>query len=220
MSNSKTAARRGKIYFSYPQTYNFQQMRLPKSGRLSVKLAVLLAAVTAAITFAASCGNTTSSPVADTPTEAYKRLYNAVKSKNTDEIKKSVSSTTLQFAEMAAQRQGKTLETVLENGFTATTFSQTMPEIRDERVKGNFGAVEVWNSKDSVWEDLPFVFEDGAFKLAVGDLFKGTFQSPGKGRDRLEKEAANAANPPPTPVNGMANTNMMPNPRDANKKSK
>ena len=187
-------------------------MRSTKAGRLTVQLALLLAAVMGTFFFAASCGGSgggTSSPVADTPTEAYKRLFNAVKAKNTDEIKKNMSKTSLDFAQMAAQRQNKNLENVLENGFTGTTFSPTMPEIRDERVKGNFGAVEVWNSKDSVWEDLPFVFEDGSFKLAVGDLFKGSFQSPGKGRDQLEKEAANAAHPPPAPINGMANTNMM-----------
>jgi len=196
-------------------------MRLTRTGRLSLKLAALMSAGVALFAFTASCGSSSTSPVADTPTEAYKRLYNAVKAKNIDEIKKSMTKTSLEFAEMAAQRQNKTLENVLENGFTATTFSPSMPEIRDERVKGVFGSVEVWNSKDSVWEDLPFVFEDGSFKLAVGELFKGSFQTPGKGRDRLEKEAANAANPPGPPVNGMANTNMMQGPpRNVNAKRK
>jgi hypothetical protein len=196
-------------------------MRLTRTGRLSLKLAALMSAGVALFAFAASCGSSSNSPVADTPTEAYKRLYNAVKAKNIDEIKKSMTKTSLEFAEMAAQRQNKTLENVLENGFTATTFSPSMPEIRDERVKGVFGSVEVWNSKDRVWEDLPFVFEDGSFKLAVGELFKGSFQTPGKGRDRLEKEAANAANPPGPPVNGMANTNMMQGPpRNVNAKRK
>lgn len=195
-------------------------MQISRTSRLAINLAALFVTVSAAFLLSSSCGNSTSSPVADTPTAAYKRLYTAVKSKNTDEIKKTMSKTTLDFAQMAAQRQNKTLETVLENGFTASTFSQSMPEIRDERIKGNFGAVEVWNSKDSVWEDLPFVFEDGSFKLAIGELFKKTFESPGKGRDQLEKEAANAAHPPPTPINGMANTNMMDTPRNANRKVK
>jgi hypothetical protein len=55
------------------------------------------------------------------------------------------------------------------------------------------GAVEVWNSKDKLWEDLPFMYEGGAWKLAVGDVFAGTYESPGKGRDQREKEAANTA---------------------------
>jgi len=75
------------------------------------------------------------------------------------------------------------------------------------------GAIEVYNSKDSRWEDLPFVLEDGKWKLAVGDLFAGTYKSPGKGRDALEKEAANAANPNMTQApmpNMTSNTNVVP----------
>ena len=59
------------------------------------------------------------------------------------------------------------------------------------------GSVEVWNSKDSRWEDLPFIKEDGSWKLAVGELFAGTFkiEAVGRGRDFREKEAANAQDP-------------------------
>jgi hypothetical protein len=93
---------------------------------------------------------------------------------------------------MSAQRFNKSKEQAFENGMTATTFSDTLPEMRDERVKENMGALEVWNSKDSKWEDVPFILEDGAWKLAIGDGFAGSWESPGFGRDRREKEAANA----------------------------
>jgi hypothetical protein len=129
----------------------------------------------------------------DTPTEAYKRLYAAVKSKNTEAIKAELSKKTIAFAESAAARQNTPLTKVFENGMTATTFSPTLPEIRDERVNGTMGAVEVYNSKESKWEDLPFVLEDGKWKLAMGDLFADTYKSPGKGRAQKEAEAANAA---------------------------
>jgi hypothetical protein len=103
-----------------------------------------------------------------------------------------MSKKTHAFAEMVAGRQNQPIEKVFENGFTATTFSESLPEIRDERVDGEFGAVEVWNAKDKRWEDLGFVFEDGAWKLAIGEMFGGTFKSPGKGRAIKEQEAANA----------------------------
>ena len=128
----------------------------------------------------------------DSPTEAYKRLYSAVKSKDTEAIKAQVSKKTTELAAMSAQRFNKSIESSYENGFTATTFAETLPETRDERVNGNMGAVEVWNARDKKWEDLPFIFEDGAWKLAMGDVFAGTYESPGKGRDILEREAANA----------------------------
>lgn len=127
-----------------------------------------------------------------TPTEAYKQLYAAVKSKDTEAIKKALSKKSVEFGVMAAQRQNSPVEKVYENGFTATTFSDTLPPIRDERIKDDMAALEVWNSRESKWEDLPFVNEDGGWKLAVGEMFAGTYTSPGRGRDFLEKEAANA----------------------------
>ena len=129
----------------------------------------------------------------DSPSAAYKRLYAAVKAKNTDAIKREMTQKSIDFGVMFSQRSGKTIEQAYENGFTATTFSPTLPEIRDERRKDNMGAVEVWNSKDKVWEDLPFIYEDGSWKLAVGDVFAGTYEKPSEGRAQREQEAANTA---------------------------
>jgi hypothetical protein len=169
--------------------------------------------LTALLALFLACGNSPSAPgVATTngsPTEAYKQLYTAVKAKDTEKIKSVMSAKTHSFAEMVAARQNQPLEKVFENGFTATTFSDSLPEIRDERIKDNFGAVEVYNSKDKRWEDLGFVYENGAWKLAIGEMFGGTFQSPGKGRAIKEQEAANLMNSnnlvPFSPANGNAN---------------
>jgi hypothetical protein len=173
-----------------------------------MKILQLVSLLMAAAFLSFACGGKETATTSDTPTEAYKRLYNAVKAKKTDEVKGLMSKKTQEFAEMAAQRQNATVEKVYSNGFTATTFSPQMPEIRDERVKGNYGAIEVWNSKDNIWEDLHFVLEDGTWKFAVGEDFAGTFKSPGKGRDEREKEAANVARGGAPPV---SNTNAIPN---------
>lgn len=168
-------------------------------------------------------GQNTNTTGGDTPTEAYKRLYAAVKSKDIEAIKKHLTKKSIEFGAMAAARNNTPIEKVYENGFTATTFSDKLPEIRDERVKDNMGAVEVWNSKDSRWEDLPFVLEDGAFKLAVGEMFADTFKSPGRGRDSLEKEAANAVANNMVPAvnsNTAAVTNVVPIKPTADKNAK
>ena len=128
------------------------------------------------------------------PTEAYKRLYAAVKAKDTEKIKAVMTKKTHDFAQMVAARQNSPIEKVFENGFTATTFAESLPEIRDERVNCEYGAVEVRNAKDNKWEDLGFVYEDGAWKLAIGEMFGGSFKSPGPGRAFKEQEAANLAN--------------------------
>ena len=171
------------------------------------------ALLTALLALLLSCGNTTSGGTGGSPTEAYKALFAAVKSKDTERIKATMSKKTHAFAEMVAGRQNQPIEKVFENGFTATTFSESLPEIRDERVDGEYGAVEVWNAKDKRWEDLGFVLEDGAWKLAIGEMFGGTFKSPGKGRAIKEQEAANAMSNNLVPgmpdnVNMNANTNV------------
>jgi hypothetical protein len=144
----------------------------------------------------------------DTPSQAYARLFAAVKAKNTEAIRAEMSTGTQDLAEGLAQRQKKTVDEVFANGFTATTFADSLPEIRDERIKDNMGAIEVWNAKDRIWEDLPFMVEDGKWKLAIGELFSNKFQSPGKSRTQIEREAANAANPVQIPIN--QNTNIIP----------
>lgn len=128
----------------------------------------------------------------NSPTDAYKKLFDAVKAKDTEAIKSNLTKKTQDIAKLQAERSGTPIERVYENGFTETTFASTLPTIRDERINGNMGAVEVWNSQKSLWEDLPFMIEDGAWKLAIGEMFAGTYKSPGKGRGELEKEAANA----------------------------
>ncbi|HQZ83151.1 MAG TPA: hypothetical protein PLR83_08020 [Pyrinomonadaceae bacterium] len=156
-------------------------------------LLCIFALLTVGLTFSCSSAPAKPGSASDSPTEAYKRLFVAVKAKNTDQIKAEMTKATQQFAGAAAEKYKKPIEQVFENGFTGTTFAESMPPIRDERVDGDMGAVEVWNSKDSRWEDLPFMKEDGAWKLAVGNIYQGSYKSPGPGRDQREKMAANSA---------------------------
>jgi hypothetical protein len=145
---------------------------------------------------------------AQTPTEAYKMLYAAVKSKDTEKIKKMMSKDSMIFAEGAAKQQNKSVESVLENGFYASTFSATLPKMRDERVKDNFGALEVWNEKERHWEDVAFIREEDGWKIAVGDIFKGSYQSPGKSQSIIERENSNAMNPNNAMSQANINTNV------------
>jgi hypothetical protein len=145
---------------------------------------------------------------AQTPTEAYKMLFDAVKSKDTEKIKKMMSKDTMIFAEGASKQQNKPLEKVLENGFYASTFSSTLPRMRDERVQDKFGAVEVWNEKERTWEDVAFIREDDGWKIAVGDIFKGSYQMPGKAQSLREREDANLMNPNTAVIQSNIDTNV------------
>lgn len=140
---------------------------------------------------ALSCSGTKdpNSANGDTPTAAYKRLFEAVKSKNIDAIKAQLTKRTVEQARSSAKQWQKPEEAVLEHGMVASTFADTLPEIRDERIKDNMGAIEVWNAHDNLWEDLPFMVEDGQFKLALGELFAGIYKWPGKGRSSQTSNA-------------------------------
>jgi len=151
---------------------------------------------------ALACGDGPDSPIA-----AYRRLHAAVKAKDTEAIKKEMTKATIELGIVTSQRNNKPVEKAYENGMTATTFAAGLPDMRDERVRGEMGAVEVWNAADKVWEDLPFILQDGAWKLAIGDAFLGLYKSPGPGRDEREKEAANAARPQMPMPNSNSNTN-------------
>ncbi len=140
-----------------------------------------------------ACSGSSAGIASGSPMEAYENLYKAVKSKNTDAIKATMTKATQGFVASAAKQNGKPESEVYANGLTATTMSDKLPEMRDERIKDNFANVEVWNSRDKRWEDLPFIKEDGSWKLAIGELFANTFRSPGPGRAKKEAEAANAA---------------------------
>jgi hypothetical protein len=130
---------------------------------------------------------------AQTPTDSYKMLFAAVKAKDTEKIKQAVSKNTHGLAEFMAAQFKQPIEKSYENGFTATTFADSLPEIRDERVKDNFGSVEVYNQKEKRWEDLPFIKEETGWKLAVGDAWGGTYKSPGKGQSQIEQETSNTS---------------------------
>ncbi|MDI1242032.1 MAG: hypothetical protein PSX80_08950 [bacterium] len=144
----------------------------------------------------------------DTPTEAYKRLYAAVKALNTEAVKAEFSKNSVALAQTQAARTKVPVEEVFKNGLTATTFAERLPEIRDERVSGTMGAIEVWNAKESKWEDLPFIREESGWKLAVGDIFAGNWKSPGLGRDAKERAAANLAAGNSGMINVTANVNL------------
>src|SRR5512140_1726683 len=100
-----------------------------------MKSAVHLFVLIAALAFSFACGGQIAGSTDNTPTGAYKRLYMAVKAKNTEAIKKELTKKSVDFGVMFAQRRCKRPEQAYDNCFTATTFSPTLPEIRDERIK-------------------------------------------------------------------------------------
>lgn len=160
---------------------------------------------------------------AATPTEAYVMLYNAVRSKNTEAIRNMMSRASLKFVEGVAAQRKKPVAEILENGLYASTINPEMPEVRDERIRdGKYGAVEVFVKKSGQWEQAYFIKEDGGWKVAVGDLFAGTFKQPEPSQAQKQAQASNKMIPYRPNINGTAppgNQNAE-NPAGANAKVK
>lgn len=148
-----------------------------------------------------------------TPTEAYKKLFAAVSSKDKPTIKGMMSKDSLGLAQMQSGQSKKGIDEVLANGFFTANKSPSEPAIRDERVKGKFGAIEVFSKERNAWENMPWIVEDGEWKLAVGNMFSGKFVSPGKSRTTREKEQANASGQSDIVPYGNGNVNFNAKPK-------
>lgn len=141
-----------------------------------IQLIIVACLLAGTLALAGACKSSGGSQ--SSPTEAYKTLYAAVHRKDVEAIKKVLSKTTIEFMTAAAGMQKKPLDDVIVNGTIESNLSPTMPELCKERIKGEWGALEVKGASGK-WEDVPFVLEDGQWKVAVGDIFKGTYQKPG-----------------------------------------
>lgn len=153
----------------------------------------------AAIAFSSACSSadkqaeTGKLPVgnAASPTEAYTMLFSAVKSKDPEKIKAMLSEATLKFAEGQSKMSSQSVNEVIRNGFSAATLGEKLPQIRDEQVKDSFGMIEVFNQKEKKWEMMPFIQENGSWKVAVGEAFNNTWTPPGQAQTDRERTNSN-----------------------------
>lgn len=112
------------------------------------------------------CGN--SDPVVVTPqvvspTDTLKNFIEASKKKDVEAIKKSLSKGSLALAEKSAQSQGIAIDELFRRD--NAQMPSEVPEIRNEKVEGDTATVEV-KDLTSGYDTIPFVKEDGAWKIA------------------------------------------------------
>lgn len=129
---------------------------------------------------------------AQSPSDAYRLLFESVKKKDSEGIKSVLSRRTLDFASDQSGRKGESLDYFIRNGFSAPAKGDAMPEIRDEQIKDGSASIEVYNAAEKRWEMTPFVLEDGGWKLAVGEMFANLWKQPGKTQSQREMEASGA----------------------------
>lgn len=119
-----------------------------------------LAAAMVAVILSSGC---TSESKPETPVEAFKSYISAVKRKDTTRMKLLLSSESIKMHEQEAKAQNATLDDIVKRE-TLFTEGQKVVEFRNEKVEGDTATLEVKNTFGS-WETVPFVREDGDWKI-------------------------------------------------------
>ncbi|MCB1024363.1 MAG: DUF4878 domain-containing protein [Acidobacteria bacterium] len=102
------------------------------------------------------------------PTETMKAYIEALKKKDAAVIKASISKASLEGYEKSAKAQGKTIDEMIASDEDVS--DKTMPEMRNEKIDGDTAVVEVKMDDTGKWEKVPFVKEEGAWKIAFDKL--------------------------------------------------
>lgn len=138
-----------------------------------------------------------------TPIETFKTYTKAIKAKDTTTMKLLLSSGTIRMHEQEAKSLGVTVDEIVKR---ETLFSpdQKTVEYRDEKIDGDKATLQVKNSF-GVWETLPFIREDGVWKIDKAgyaeQMMKEIDESNKKIDDLINSTGGTVPTPPgqPTP---------------------
>ncbi len=106
-----------------------------------------------------ACG----APRPATPVETFKTYTKAAKNKDITTMKLLLSDATIKMHEQEAKAQGRPLDEIIQNE-TLIGDKQKTVDFRDEKIEGDKATLKFKNEY-GVWENLPFVREDGVWKI-------------------------------------------------------
>jgi len=98
-----------------------------------------------------------------TPKETFMTYIKALKAKDYTTMKLLLSNATIKMHDQEAKAQGVTVDDIVKRE-TLLSEKQTAVEYRDEKIDGDKASIQVKNSYGS-WEAVPFVREDGVWKI-------------------------------------------------------
>ncbi|MEO6390217.1 MAG: DUF4878 domain-containing protein [Pyrinomonadaceae bacterium] len=122
---------------------------------------VALAAVVIAV---AGCGWLGGS----SPTAAMLSFYEASRNQDATAMKKYLSKASIEMMEKMAKEKSKSLDEFLKEGKLGRGDKDPkVPEVRNEKIDGDKATLEVKDTDRDKWETIPFVKEDGSWKIAL-----------------------------------------------------
>lgn len=106
-----------------------------------------------------ACG----APRPSTPVETFKTYTKAAKNKDYTTMKLLLSDATIKMHEQEAKAQGVTVDEIIKRE-TLLGDNQRTVEYRDEKIDGDKATLK-FKGQSGNWEMLPFVREDGVWKI-------------------------------------------------------
>lgn len=97
------------------------------------------------------------------PTQTFQTFAKAFRSKDITAMKLLLSSESIKMHEQEAKAQGVTLDDIVMRQ-TLIGANQSVIKFRNEKIEGETATLEVENEFGR-WETIPFVFEDGQWKI-------------------------------------------------------
>jgi hypothetical protein len=107
-----------------------------------------------------------------TPTIVLKTHIESMRKNDLAAIRQNLSSGTLKMTEQAAQAQNISTDEVLEDMSRQANDANkdAAIETRNEQIAGEIASVELKNAATGTWDKIPFVKEDGRWKIALDKI--------------------------------------------------
>lgn len=117
--------------------------------------------------FVINC-NSKPAPQPGGPTEILNTFVEASKTKDIETMKRALSKGTMNLIEQSAQKQNTSVDELLKN--EQGTLVRELPETRNEKIDGDMATLEVKNVETGEFDEIPFVKEGGAWRLALDEI--------------------------------------------------
>jgi hypothetical protein len=143
-----------RISSAQRQTKEETKMKIRSIGNMCFALAVIVMVVSACSLLGGS-----------SPTATFKKFFEATKKGDPAAIRKTLSKGSLEMFDKVAKEQNKTTDEMMKE-VNKDGKSETTPETRNEKIDGDSATLEVKNEKTGKWDSLPFIKENGEWKIA------------------------------------------------------
>lgn len=128
------------------------------------------------------------------------RYYEAAQRDDVAAMRGLLSKGSIALMEKAAAEQRTTVDELLKR--ESTVKFPKPPETRNEKIEGDTATVEVKNETNGQFDmTMPFVREDGSWKLARDKYIEEILRKANEAREKLVKDVAEASNSNTQPKN-------------------